>query len=590
MSVTVFAGLVLAANLLFGALWLRSRRAAWALFSAALLAAYWVLPSFPFAVVATLLLTVLLSAPLFLTLGALCVVCFFFGTDEYQHFSDYQLLIEKIFTLTDKNVLLAIPFFVTAGAIMTAGSIARKIIAFADALVGWLPGGLAATAVFSCAFFAAISGSSPATVIAIGSVLVPALVERKYGEGFSLGLVTAAGSLGILIPPSIPMILYAIVVTGPMGVNVADLFLAGLLPGALIALVLIAYCVLSGLLSEGFRRGERRVPNLSEIARTFREGFWALLLPVVILGGIYPLFGSRGLFTPTEAAAVSVVYALVVEVGVHRELRWSKLPRLCIDSTVMMGALLVIMTLAFSLNHFLVDQEIPDAAVAWMQTLDVGRVGFLVSLNLLLLLVGCLMDIVSAILVVAPLVAPIAASFGIHPLHLAIVFVVNLEIGYLTPPIGMNLFVSSALFQRPIAFVTRAVLPFAGLLLISLASITWFESISLAIAGGDASASPSSDALAPPNPEASRVKPSESDSAGSARHPPSSEEARGVLSIEELMKQADAPAGETGKARGPDATAKPAAGRVLSIEELMRQARETERLGERDGGRNNSLP
>lgn len=557
MSVAVFNVLLLLALVLAGVLWLQRRRIAAGVFTTLVLAGYLVMPPVGFAALGTILLMILLSSPLFVTIGVLSIVCFYFGADEYKHFDDYKLMIEKIFTLTDKNVLLAIPFFVVAGSLMTAGGIARRIIAFADSLVGWLPGGLAAATVFSCAFFAAISGSSPVTVIAIGSIMMPALVKRGYREDFSLGLVTSAGSLGILIPPSIPMIIYAIVVTGPMSVNVADLFLAGLLPGAVIAGVLIGYSIYVGASQPDFSWSELQPPSPRRIALRFKEGFWALLLPVIILGGIYPIFGPRGFFTPTEAAAVSAVYALVVELLIHREMKLSALPALFVESTVMMGSLLIIMILSFSLNHYFVDQQIPDAAVEWIAGMDLSRVGFLLVLNLFLLLVGCLMDIISAVLVVAPLIAPIAASFGIEPLHLAIIFVVNLEIGYLTPPIGMNLFVSATLFRRPIGFVTRAVVPFTLLMLVGLAAITWFEPISLGLVR----------ALADDPTEQSGSSPEDDDEPD--------DDSEGILSIEELMRQGsgDASAGEFDDDDDEvDEVDEVDDGRIKSIEELMREA------------------
>ncbi len=442
---------------------------------------YFMLPASLYTTLGTLIVVLSLGVPLFVSIGLLSLVCFYFLTNEYRDFSSYSLVIEKIFGLTDKNVLLAIPFFVVAGTLMTAGGIARKVVAFADALVGWLPGGLAAAAVLSCMFFAAISGSSPVTVIAIGSIMMPALAENGYSERFSLGLVTSAGSLGILIPPSIPMIVYGIVVGGVMAVNVSDLFLAGVLPGLLIGSLLVAYSVYHAATQPGFSWRLLRPPSFRLIAERFVDGLWALLLPLIVLGGIYPILGPRGIFTPTEAAAVAAVYAFVVEVFIHRELTLSRLPSLLVESSVLMGTLLVILVMSFVLNHFLVDQQIPDALVAWMTGLELSRVSFLLVLNIFLLLIGCLMDIMSAILIVAPLVAPIASTFDVHPVHLGIIFVVNLEIGYLTPPIGLNLFVSATLFRQPIGVVARSVLKFTGIMLLGLFLITWWEPLSLGL-------------------------------------------------------------------------------------------------------------
>lgn len=550
MSLSVFSVVLLVALVAAGALAFSRKRAGSAIFAAFAVSLYLVLSKAAFAVVGTILLMIVLGTPLFVTIGCLTFACFYFLATEYQDFSSYSLIIEKIFGLTDKNVLLAIPFFVVAGSVMTDGGIARRIVDFADALIGWLPGGLAAAAVLSCMFFAAISGSSPVTVIAIGTIMMPALVKHGYGEKFSLGLVTSAGSLGILIPPSIPMIIYAIMVSGVMSVNVADLFIAGLLPGALIGGLLIGYSVYHGITRPDFSWSGLKPPALATIGRRFVEGFWALLLPVIVLGGIYPIFGPTGLFTPTEAAAVAVVYAFVIELFVHRELKPSRVPGLLWESAVLMGSLLGILIMSFALNHFLVDQQIPDAAVEWMTSLDLTRISFLLILNLFLLLIGCLMDIVSAILIVAPLVAPIAAGFGIDPLHLGIIFVVNLEIGYLTPPIGLNLFVSATLFKKPIGHVMRSVVVFTVLMLAGLMLITWFEPI----AGG----LPRVFAGKPFLGEVEEVVAEEEPEQEKAPPPPS-----GVKSIEELMKAADVAGDED---EGDDD------GKVKSIEELMKAA------------------
>ena len=478
MSVGVFNILLLLVLVLAGTTAFSKKRPASAAFAGFAGLLYFVLAPKIFAVLGTILLLIVLGTPLFVTVGLLTLVCYYFGADEYRSFDSYELIIEEIFTLTDKNVLLAIPFFVVAGSLMTAGGIARRLVDLADALIGWLPGGLAAAAVLACIFFAAISGSSPTTVIAIGTIMMPALVKHGYDDQFSLGLVTSAGSLGILIPPSIPMIIYAIMVGGIMSVNVADLFLAGLIPGFLIGGLLIGYSIYHGVRRPDFSWSKVKAPSLKLLGERFVKGIWALLLPVLVLGGIYPIFGPTGIFTATEAAAVAVVYALVIELFVHRELEWKKIPGLLRESAVLMGSLLGILIMSFALNKFLVDQNIPDAAVEWMNSLDLTKLSFLVLLNIFLLLIGCLMDIISAIMIVAPLVAPIAASFGISPIHLGIIFVVNLEIGYLTPPIGINLFVSATLFKRPIGFVMKSVVTFMLLMLVGLMLITWFEPIS----------------------------------------------------------------------------------------------------------------
>ncbi len=557
MTLLDFRGLLLLVLVVAGASAFSNKRTAATVFSGFSVALYLFASPEAFTVIGTILLLVVMSTPLFVTLGVLTFVCFYFLAAEYQDFSSYELVIEKIFTLTDKNVLLAIPYFVVAGSIMTKGGIARRTVEVADALVGWLPGGLAAAAVLSCMFFAAISGSSPVTVIAIGSIMMPALVKNGYDERFSLGLVTSAGSLGILIPPSIPMIVYAIMVSGTMSVDVADLFLAGVMPGLLIGGLLIAYSVYHGATRPDFSWSTVKPPKLSLIYEKLRDGIWALLLPVIILGGIYPIFGPRGLFTPTEAAAVAVVYAFVVEVFIHREMSLRAIPELLVESTVMMGALLIILILSFALNHFMVDQAIPDAAVEWMTSLELSRGEFLLLLNIFLLLIGCLMDIMSAIMIVAPLVAPIAESFGISAVHLGIIFVVNLEIGYLTPPIGLNLFVSATLFDKSIGYVIRSIVSFTGLMLIGLAIVTWAEPASMGLVRVLRD-EPFMGVPAEPPAELDDEDEDEDED----------EDDEGVQSIQDLMRQAQESDEDEDEADED--------GKVKSIQELMNDARESD--------------
>lgn len=416
------------------------------------------------AIILAVLLCLVLGTPLFAGLALLTLACVHFLGDGFL--AD---IVADMFNAVNKDVLLAIPFFVVAGQLMTEGSIARRIIEVAKAWLGWLPAGLAITAVAACMFFAAISGSSPVTLIAIGSVLFPALVKEGYGEKFSLGLLTTGGSLGILIPPSIPMILYAVSVSSPeRSVPVGDLFLAGVLPGLLIASVLGGYAVAT----QGSRA---RIPfRMGEAMAALRRGIWSLLLPVIILGSIY-----SGACTATEAAALSVVYALFVELVIHRELKWRALPGVFVEGGVGMGTLFLVIVLAMALNQFLALEQVPQGLAEGMRGLIESPLAFAILVNLFLLAVGCVMDIMSAILILAPILAPMAAAYGFHPVHFGIIFIVNLEIGYLTPPIGLNLFVASSVFKKPLEKVIAACLPFIGLMIGCLALITWFPWLSL---------------------------------------------------------------------------------------------------------------
>ena len=293
----------------------------------------------------------------------------------------------------------------------------------------------------------AVGLSSPSTVHSHLS----ALVKAGYEGRFSMGLVTTAGSLGILIPPSIPMLVFAIVAGGRVPLDVGELFMAGILPGALIGGLLSLYSIWVAKKAGGT---ERTRFTFGEVVTRFREGFWAVMLPVIILGGIY-----SGLFTPTEAAAVSVIYAIVVELAIHREIGPEHFPKILTEAAVMMGTLLIIMALAFALNDFLVEEKIPDMAVEWIRSMELGPLEFLLIINMLLLVVGALMDSISAIMIIAPLLKPIADQLGIDPVHLGVVFIVNLEIGYLTPPIGINLFVASSVFKKPLGEVIKSVVP-----------------------------------------------------------------------------------------------------------------------------------
>jgi len=425
---------------------------------------------------------VLLGEPLYVLIGGVAG-WLLLSSGEVAGFEGLTTIVEMTRKLSDNEVLLAIPFFVISGAIMSEGDIARRLIGTARATFGWIPGGLAVSSVFACIFFAAISGSSPVTVIAIGSIMFPALVKENYSERFSAGIVTSTGSLGILIPPSIPMIVYAII--DPMeledppnyaiasdenGLGLVELFLAGVGPGLLIGLLIAVYAMIAGI-----RFGAPREKfTTAQWFASVRHGFWSLMLPVIILGGIY-----SGVFTPTQAAAVSVLYALFVEIAVHRSLKISDLTRVLSESTVLIGSLLIIIALAQGFNEYLESAQVAEHAVERLLEWELSPIAFLLIVNVLLLVVGCFMDILSAILILVPLLSPIGYQLGIHPIHLAVVFIVNLEIGYLTPPLGLNLFVASTIFRKSLGEIVKSVLPFMGLMLIGLLLVTYIPTISL---------------------------------------------------------------------------------------------------------------
>ena len=435
------------------------------------------LPGAGFIVVAVLLTLILLGAPLFVVIGGFAVACFIAYPEFPDSFSSLEAfsrnfnLVERMVELAEQPTMVAIPFFMIAGALMSRGAIAQRLVDFANALFGWLPGGLALSTIAACMFFAAISGSSPVTVITIGAIMLPALTAAGYDEKLSLGLITSAGSLGIIIPPSIPMIVYAIFSSSSgQATNIEDLFIAGIGPGILIGLLMGGYCIVKG-------RGLERDPfDLNKVIETFFDGLWALSLPAFILGGIY-----LGLFNATEASAISVVLALVIELFIHQSLKLDDLPEILGDTAVLMGSILIIVCVAFGFSEFMTLKEVPDAIVAWLSGFELSPIEFILLLNVLLLLVGCLMDIISAIILFVPLIAPIAGQLGFDPVHVGLIFIVNLEIGYLTPPLGLNLFVATTYFERPFGMVIRSVAPFLVLLLVSLMIVTYVPSVSLGI-------------------------------------------------------------------------------------------------------------
>jgi C4-dicarboxylate transporter DctM subunit len=374
---------------------------------------------------------------------------------------------QVMFNGIDSTLLLAVLFFIFAGNIMSEGVLARRLINVGKVLLGWQRGGLAVSGVLACVFFAAVSGSSTATVIAVGTVMIPALIKEGYHQNFSTGLITSAGSLGILIPPSVPMIIWALV----MNVSITSQFLAGVMPGILIACMMIGYTYYLARVN-GWKRGER--VGLSEVLQALREGIWALSLPIVVLGGIY-----SGVFTPTEAAAVAVIYALVIELFIHRSLRLPDLTKVTLNSVLVGSALLFIISAASTLSWYLSFMQVPLQAAEFLDKVIEQRWIFLLLCNVFLIFLGCFVDLVSAMLILGPILAPILAKFNIDPLHFGIIMIVNCEIGFLTPPMGLNLFVASTITKRDIVSVARSTAPFLALFIVALMLITYLPGISL---------------------------------------------------------------------------------------------------------------
>lgn len=377
------------------------------------------------------------------------------------------ILAQQLFNALDNFVLLAIPFFILAGGLMTEGAIARRLIAVMNLAVGRFRGGSAMATVVACVFFAALSGSSPATVVAIGSIMYPALMKQGYSQKFATGLVTTAGSLGIVIPPSIPMILYCLV----MNVSVAKLFMAGVVPGLMIGAALMGY---TAFLSRRYDWRSERSYSRKEALTILKDGVWALLLPVIVLGGIY-----SGVFTPTEAAAVSVVYALVVEFLIYKELTLAKLFKVCRDSAILSSCLLFILACAMTFVWLLTAEQLPGLVADYiMQVVDSWWM-FLILVTAFFLVTGAVMDAVSAMIVLSPLFIETLARFNIDLIHYGIFMVLMIEFGFLTPPFGLNLFVSMGMSGQSLTRVSAAVAPFLLVLFACIMLITFVPEISL---------------------------------------------------------------------------------------------------------------
>lgn len=366
--------------------------------------------------------------------------------------------------------LMAIPFFVFAANIMSQGGISRKLTDAANAVVGQFRGGLAMTAVISCMFFAAISGSSPATVVAVGTLLIPAMIHRGYGRRFSTGIVTTSGSLGILIPPSIPLIVYGIATENSIG----DLFIAGVVPGLFAGLLLLILVVVISR-RRGFGADEEaQEMTLRHRLVAFRDAILSLLLPVIVLGGIY-----GGIFTPTEAAAMAVFYALIVSLVFYREIGIKDLPRITLASARTSAMIMFIIANGILFSFVLTSERIPNEITQLFLSLDLEQWAFLLVVNILLLITGAFMETSSAILILAPILLPVATELGVNPIHLGIIMVMNLEIGMVTPPLGLNLFVASGMTKMTVIQVAKAALPSALVLLFALFLVTYIPEISL---------------------------------------------------------------------------------------------------------------
>ena len=428
-------------------------------------------------IIFSLLLALMLTGmPVSIALG-LTVMAFLFAFTSVP----MESVALKLFTGIEKFEIMAIPFFILAGNFLTHGGVARRMIDFARSMVGHMHGGLALASVFACALFAAVSGSSPATVVAIGSIVLPAMLKQGYPKSFGAGVLSTSGALGILIPPSIVMVMYAVATSGssfsgPDGqpvstASVGQLFMAGVVPGLLLAFML-------GLTTYVLARKNDypRLPraSLAETWRTFSRSFWGLALIVIVLGGIY-----SGAFTPTEAAAMSAVYAFVIAVFVYKDLGLKDVPRVLLASANMSAMLLYIITNAVLFSFLMTHEGIPQAIAAWMADAGLGRIGFLMAVNILLLGAGMFMEPSAIMLIFAPILFPVAVRLGVDPVHFGIMLVVNMECGMVTPPVGLNLYVTSGIAKMGLSEVTRSAMPWFMTMLVFLMIVTYWPDLSL---------------------------------------------------------------------------------------------------------------
>jgi len=406
----------------------------------------------------------LFGEPLFIIMGGLGLLLWYFSIPADG--SMLSMLIDMK-RLTSQDIFIAIPLFTFCGYVLAESNTPARLTNLVRSLLGWAHGGLAVVTLITCAFFSAFTGASGVTIIALGGFLYPILINEKYPEHFSLGLVSCTGGLGLLFPPSLPIILYGIV----SSTSIDNLFIAGVLPGILLVSMLSSYAIIKGKIANVPRSSF----NLKKALDAIWDVRWEIPFPLIILVGIY-----GGLVTASQASAVVAFYAVIIECFVYKDISFTKdLPVIMKESMVMVGGILIILASAMGLTAFLIDMNVPDMILGAMKKFITSKILFLFVLNIFLLIVGCMMDVFSAIIVVVPLIIPIAKAFDVHPIHLGIIFLMNLEIGYMTPPVGINLFISSFRFNKPVITLYKAVLPFLAILFACLLVITYVPLLSL---------------------------------------------------------------------------------------------------------------
>ncbi len=416
-----------------------------------------------------LIILVILGAPLFAIIASSALIGF------HGNEIDLSVIAIEIYRITDTPILLAIPLFTFAGYVLGESKASERLVLLTDALLGWMPGGLAVVSLFACAFFTALTGASGATIIALGAILYPAMKQAGYAERFNLGLITSSGSLGLLFPPSIALILYGVIAQQmdlDQAIAIDDLFIAGLLPGLLMLALLIAWSM--------YKSAGDKIPTTAfdtkKLILALRQSIWELPLPVLLIGGIY-----SGYFAVSEAAAVAVMYVLIVNLLILKEIKIKQLPAIMRDSMVLVGGVLIILGVSLASTNYLIDAEIPSKLFDFIREHIDSKLTFLMLLNIFLLILGMILDVFSALVLIVPLTLPIAVGYGIHPIHFGIIFLANMQIGYFTPPVGMNLFIASYRFNKPITELYYATIPFMIILFLAVLIITYWPALTMSL-------------------------------------------------------------------------------------------------------------
>jgi len=416
-----------------------------------------------------ILVLALFGMPLFAVILSLALVGF------YTSGIDLSVISIEIYRLTNTPLLLALPLFTLAGYLLSHGNTSQRLVRISRAFLGWMPGELVVVSLFACALFTAFTGATGITIVALGALLYPALKRDGYSKRFSLGLVTTSGSLGLLLPPSLPLIIYAVIVQQmdlEQSVTITELFLAGLYP----SLLMIFFIILWSAWTNRNIVADKIPFDKKEAWAALKNASWEIPLPFLVLGGIY-----GGIFAVSEAAAITALYILIVQIFIYKETKLKELPEIAKESMLVVGGILLILGVSLALTNYLIDAEIPSQLFTWVKHHINSPLTFLLFLNIFLLLLGAILDIFSALVIMVPLIVPLAIGYGIDPVHLGVIFLANMQLGYFTPPVGMNLFIASYRFNRPITDIYKATIPFFLVLLAAVLIITYWPALSLTL-------------------------------------------------------------------------------------------------------------